>query len=213
MKKFNDSKIFEYLLLVFFNFGAGFLGAYSIIKFSGIFANAQTANLINVFIHVADGKPDFSRLLGFLAFVLGISATVLTKHFLGKEKQKKIIPFIIGIILVVQPFIRCSNNMLMLVPLVFALALQYNTFTSWYGVKASTPFITNNIRQLVESVWMCFLDKKDDTVTKVIVFFTAIVSFLAGALILSLFKVVSDILIVILGVLYILMSVVIWFLI
>ncbi|GFI61833.1 hypothetical protein IMSAG049_01002 [Clostridiales bacterium] len=135
-------------------FVGGFLEIYTYINMSGLFANAQTSNLVMLFNNLC--QMNFNgvvfSIISMCLYISGIAMTVLIPP---KMKDRgKVWPslciviegvciFAVGL----APF-GISGRVAAL-PVFFLTAIQYNTFKSVQGQGVSTVFCTNNIRQAV----------------------------------------------------------------
>lgn len=167
----------------------GFFGAYAIFNRFGIFANAQTANLIEL---VGDliGR-DFSEVLlrlgAFFIFVLAIILSVpLERHFHRKLKYLTIAAEMATVI-IVGFFPEEMNPFFALYPLFFIAALQWCTFTGAKGFTVANIFSTNNVKQTFLSLTEYFLDRKknpeqaSEKARKAQVFGGTLLAFYSGA--------------------------------
>jgi len=170
----------------------GFAGAYSIYIRGGLFANAQTVNLISL-VYSIIGKDITDASLRLLALIIYLSAYALfviirdlTKL---NEKNMAIIFDIIAILTV--SFIPLSvPGIISLFPLFFALPFQWCAFSGSYGYVSSTIFSTNNTKQSVVAFCEYAIHKDKDKLRRGFFFLGSLLCFYFGVAMLIL---VSDI--------------------
>ena len=138
----------------------GFMGGYTILNFSDIFPNAQTGNLIRLVLNVTQG--DFSA-IGFMVLLFVIYAAgnvfyaVVRRHI---RISMKIVSFIVTSVTIALVGILASMGTLAAVmPVAFAMPVQWNAFKIAGGNSSATTFSSNNVRQAVMQLTVWFMDK------------------------------------------------------
>jgi uncharacterized membrane protein YoaK (UPF0700 family) len=138
-------------------FAAGYLDAYTWI-IHGVMANAQTANLIFLWVYGMAGN--WQKALHFvppiLAFTIGIAIATGVRHVSGERASA--ISTLIEIMLLIAIGIL-HNRMPALagtLGISFVAALQMAVFTRVEGVPYSSVMITGNLRQSIEAVLAAF---------------------------------------------------------
>lgn len=165
----------------------GFLDAYTYILKNGVFANAQTGNLVLLSISVFTGKvgsvPKY--LLPIVFFSLGIvlseriKSTACIKSELNKIRFalvfKAVLLIMIGLTSPVTAdlFTTCSVS--------FLAAIQVGIFNKLKGSAVATTMITGNLKSAMQSLHL-FVHKNDHAAGKMCVrYLSVIVFFGAGA--------------------------------
>lgn len=129
----------------------GFLGGYAVLTRSGVFASAETSNLIYLVLMIAGQDfSDFLIRLGALAiYIGGIVIVSAMSHLTTKDKRMFAI-LVDAAVILIQGFIpQDVDNMLATYLIFFATAVQWSSFAGIKGYVISTIFCTNNLRQFV----------------------------------------------------------------
>ena len=135
----------------------GFLDAYTYICRGGVFANAQTGNIVFLGIRLAQGRPRacLKYLIPILAFVAGVVIAELVRHHFRDNTRlhwrQVIIAFEI-VILAVVCFIpqRETCNLAANVLISFVCSLQVQGFRKMNGRTFSTTMCTGDLRSAAE---------------------------------------------------------------
>ena len=141
-------------LFVFSSFAlvGGFLEAYTYLLHGGVFCNAQTGNLVLLFLNLLSGQYfNAGRyLFSILAYCAGILISALLPVLLKGKHPHFIIAAVEILSLIAISFIPLSaSDWYTYVSVAFLCALQYNTFTECHDITLATTFCTNNIRQTI----------------------------------------------------------------
>ncbi len=134
----------------------GYFDAYTYIARGGVFANAQTGNIVLLAVNLAEGNflKALSYFIPVIAFVLGI----LTAEQIHKTKKKLPIKWQQLIILLeimtviavaffpAYPVGMYSYNMFANVIISYVCSLQVQTFRRIHGITAATTMCTGNLR-------------------------------------------------------------------
>jgi len=165
----------------------GFLDAYTFVAHGGVFANAQTGNVVFVAIHAARGQ--WAQAAGYLpiigAFVLGlVVAEWLAAHrrLPGLEDPTRIVLLAeIGTLVGVAALPASVPALATTTAVAFVAALQVTTFRLVRDTSYSTTMTTGNLRTLVTAAYE-WLSGYDRTQRRVALRLSAIVlAFAAGA--------------------------------
>ena len=136
------------------SFMGGFIGAYSIGSRMGLFASAQTGNMIHIVecLYGRNGKELIFR-IGFAAvFASALVISYLLKNKKGCDLRGSCMA-VDGAALIIMSLIPVSAEPLVSIyPLAFAASFQWGTFSGTNGYNSSTIFSTNNFRQFVWGV-------------------------------------------------------------
>lgn len=141
----------------------GILGGYAVAGFHGMFASAQTANLIAL-IELLVGKNmiDAAYRVGSLfIFIAGIAGSeyIKLKKPWNVEKIAVVIDMAVAFWMAFGPL--SENTVCSLYPIWFAAAFQWNIFEGTEEYKSSCVFSTNNLKQFVLS-WIRYGCKKEE---------------------------------------------------
>lgn len=136
----------------FMAMAGGYVGVYCIWARKGIFALAQTANMIYCVTNVLDGGWKLFALrifaVGFTALAVSLSVLAAGK---GRDVKKISILLMAGAVILEGLIPETVNELLALYPLFFASAFQWCSYSDSLGYGSSTVFSTNNLRQCVSA--------------------------------------------------------------
>ena len=140
----------------------GILGGYAIAGFQGMFASAQTTNLIAI-IELLLGKNVMEAMCRVGALMVFVSGIVISEYIkLKKSWNVKRIAVVVDMLAAVWLAfgVLSDNTILALYPCWFATAFQWNIFEGAQGYTSSCIFSTNNLKQftLATTRYLC---KKD----------------------------------------------------
>lgn len=164
----------------------GFLDAYTFVGRNGVFANAQTGNIVLVGINALERNwgQMFDHILPILAFITGVMVTeAIKKHlsiaFLSKWEHKVLIfEMIIFVFVAFAP--KSVPNGIINIIVSFATSLQYCAFKNLSGYPYATTMCTGNLRSASQAAYAAFSKKDREAAKKSIKYFTVIFSFLIG---------------------------------
>lgn len=132
----------------------GFLGGYAILTRAGNLGSAQTANMIELVLHLAGRNyTDFAlRIIGLILYASAfVFVTYLTKRTNISIQRYAILVDACGMMILslipadVDPIIG-------LLPLFFIMSTQWSVFHGVGEYNSSTIFSTNNLRQMTISL-------------------------------------------------------------
>lgn len=145
----------------------GFLDAYTYVAHDGVFANAQTGNVVFVAIDAARG--DWAHALRFLpiigAFVLGLVAAewcAAHRHLRGLgDPTRAVLGAEIAVLLAVAALPAAAPHLATTTAVAFVAALQVTTFRLVRETSYSTTMTTGNLRSLVTAAyeWLTGYDR------------------------------------------------------
>lgn len=164
----------------------GFLDAYTYITCGGVFANAQTGNIVLMGINVAKGN--FAKagyyFIPVLAFFLGV---MLTEHFrerFGTELhwEKRMVLLIETLLLFVIAWLPGWVPVMPInVTISFICSLQVNSFRKVAGVPYASTMCTGNLRYIAEHFYRYAVGKDRSAGEKSLRYFLIVLSFCIGA--------------------------------
>ncbi len=166
----------------------GFLDAYTYLCRGGVFANAQTGNIVLVGIRLAEG--DFSGCLYYLvpivAFAAGIfAAEAIKQRYYNHDRfhWRQVVIAFEALVLGAIAFIPQSGDMLANVLVSFVCALQVQSFRKIYGNAYATTMCTGNLRSATECLWAFGRTKNLSDLQNSLRYYGIIVFFVIGAVI------------------------------
>lgn len=166
----------------------GFFDAYTFVNCDGIFANAQTGNLIFVGIDLIEGNiPEVIHYsVSIFSFVIGV---LVSKVIETKYKELSIFTHIY-MLLIVQIcallLIIFKHNFfgIDIRPIVisFICAIQFDGFRKVNNLVFASVFCTGNLRSMSEHLYKYVVLKKKESKTPLLIYSTVIGVFLSGVL-------------------------------
>ena len=166
----------------------GFFDAYTFVNCDGIFANAQTGNLIFVGIDLIEGN--FSEVLHYsipiLSFVIGV---LVSKFIETKYKELSIFKHIYMLLLtqiaaLIIISIKHEYFGVDIRPIVisFICAIQFDGFRKVNNLVFASVFCTGNLRSMSEHLYKYFVLKKKESKIPFLIYLSVITVFLSGVL-------------------------------
>jgi uncharacterized membrane protein YoaK (UPF0700 family) len=167
----------------------GFLDAYTFICRGGVFANAQTGNIVLVGIDATQGKlvQASMALLPILAFIIGIIVTERIKDlefssstYIAYSEQiiliiEIVVLFIVGFIPSTMPHAFAT------LPISFVSSVQIASFGKLVDSPYSTTMCTGNLRTASQAAYKAFVKKDVSSTLKTTRYAIIIFSFIIGA--------------------------------
>jgi Predicted membrane protein len=165
----------------------GFLDAYTYIFRGGVFANAQTGNM--VLMGISFSKGDFIKsglyFIPIFAFFLGIVTTEYLKRRFSNTDFISWQHITLGIeacMLLIIGFIpRQTVDLAVNTAVSFVCSLQVNSFRNVKGEPYATTMCTGNLRSGAEQLCRFLFDKKQVSLMKSLRYFAVILAFCCGA--------------------------------
>jgi uncharacterized membrane protein YoaK (UPF0700 family) len=167
----------------------GFLDAYTFICRGGVFANAQTGNIVLVGIEATKGNflQATRAFLPILAFIFGIVATEKIKELnfpssASVTYSERIILLIEIIVLFIIGFIPATvPHAFVTIPISFVSSVQIASFAKLIDSPYSTTMCTGNLRSASQAAYKAFVKKDSNAAIKTGRYVIVILSFIAGA--------------------------------
>lgn len=166
----------------------GFFDAYTFVNCDGIFANAQTGNLIFVGIDLIEWNiPEVIHyLVPIFSFIIGV---LVSKVIESKYKELSIFKHIYMLLLaqiIALLLIIFKHNFfgLDIRPIVisFICAIQFDGFRKVNNLVFASVFCTGNLRSMSEHLYKYVVLKKKESKTPLLIYSTVIGVFLSGVL-------------------------------
>ncbi len=166
----------------------GYLDAYTYVLRGGVFANAQTGNIIKLGIAFCNGASDtyLLFLLPIMFFAAGIFCAkliddALTKRQLRLVRRAVLAVEMLGLIIVGLIPLGEGGNTLANCIVSFVAALQYEAFTTFRGEAIVTTMTTGNLRKFLDALYDGTMRHDPGRLRSAAVFFAVIIVFATGA--------------------------------
>ena len=187
-KKFAKFPVYEWLEVgLLLAAAGGFLEAYTYVTRGGVFANAQTGNLILLAIGLAcgDGVRALRYLIPIVCFFAGVFFSELLLRA-GKRTRSDFHGH--GYVVVAEICVLAAvgflparvPNMLVNALVSLAAAVQFDNFRRMEGHPFATAFCTGNLRSATEQLFHGIVEKQAGAVTTACKYFAVIAAFLGG---------------------------------
>lgn len=143
----------------------GFLDAYTYVAHGGVFANAQTGNVVLVAMDAAQGR--WAQAAAYLpvigAFLLGlVAAETLAAHRPVLRDPTRVVLLVeIAVLVAVAGLSPATPQLVTTTAVAFVAALQVSTFRLVRETSYSTTMTTGNLRSLVTATfeWLSGYDR------------------------------------------------------
>lgn len=180
----------SYIVGLLLAFAGGYLDVYTYVCRGGVFANAQTGNMVLLAISAAEsdfGKV-FKYLLPILAFVLGILVTELVKsryRYNTAIHWRQIVIALEFIVLLTIAFVPSGiQDDLVNIAVAFVCSMQVESFRKFEGKSAyATTMCTGNLRSATEHLFFSGLNKNKEERNTSLKYYGIIAIFIVGAFI------------------------------
>ena len=164
----------------------GYFDAYTYIARGGVFANAQTGNVVLMSQNFMQGNymQGLHYMCPLLSFALGIFvAERIENRYKNMEKihWRQIILLIEMLALIIVGFLPAEMNMIANILVSFSCAMQVQTFRKVHGYGYASTMCIGNIRSGTESLSQYLRNKNKDSLYKALHFFGIILIFAIGA--------------------------------
>ena len=162
----------------------GFMDVYSYVARDGVFANAQTGNILLVGVHISEGDPLLALryLFPVLSFAAGIMlADLFHERFSSRIHWRQVTVLAEAVILLGVSFLPSALNLPANCLTSFACGMQVESFRKIHGHGIATTMCIGNLRSGVEALFLCFHEKNGQTFGKAAHYFGIILCFAAGA--------------------------------
>ena len=166
----------------------GFLDAYTYIGHGGVFANAQTGNIVIFAINASNGKweQSFYSFLPIMAFIIGVVVSEVIKEKLSPNSidnwQMAVIGIEILALLIIGFIPEGTYNMLIIITISFVSSVQITAFKRLVDSPYSTTMCTGNLRIASEAAYKAFIEKNKNEVHKALRYIIIIIFFVIGAI-------------------------------
>lgn len=165
----------------------GFLDAYTYLVRGGVFANAQTGNLVLLGVSLAEGRLERAvhYLIPVLAFAGGVVVAELLKRR-GRRRDaglhwRQTVLAAELLLLILVAFLPQQLNALANVLVSFICAMQVESFRKVNGNAFATTMCTGNLRSGTERLFLYFTTGEADHRHRAGQYYGIILCFVAGA--------------------------------
>jgi uncharacterized membrane protein YoaK (UPF0700 family) len=165
----------------------GFLDAYTFVGFKGVFANAQTGNIVLLGVDATAGnwRAALLHVPPIVAFVLGVALA----HLMAQARAHRVVRRPTRWVLIAEIVVLVAVAAVPLRPPIgvvpgaisFVSAAQVSTFRSVNGVKYTSTISTGNLRDLTASLVQWRAGHDAEARNQAAVLACIIVAFAAGA--------------------------------
>jgi uncharacterized membrane protein YoaK (UPF0700 family) len=166
----------------------GFLDAYTYFERGGVFANAQTGNIVKFGIALADGARDryLFYLLPIMAFSCGLLASLAIEEYLNRREirlvrrsalvAEMVLLAVVGFVPLGEEWDKLANCLVS-----FVAAMQYETFKSFHGEAIATTMSTGNLRKFVDNAFFGLLRNDPHNIELACMYLSVVCTFTLGA--------------------------------
>ncbi len=168
----------------------GFLDAYSYLTRGGVFANAETGNIVLLALNIAAG--DLGRVLYYLipiaAYSAGIiAAELIRRKFKGQDLhilhwRQLVIAAEIVIVSAVAFIPEGTADFAAVISISFICSMQVESFRKVQGSPYATTMCTGNLRSASENLYKRIFAKDKQAGKKALLYVGIIGSFMSGAM-------------------------------
>lgn len=166
----------------------GFLDAYTFISRGGVFANAQTGNVVLLAVKAAN--EDWTGALLYippiLAFILGVLVSEIVKIPQVREivysYRRSILILECLVLIFVGLLPKNIPNLVVTVCISFVSSLQISTFNKLDKWDYNSTMTTGNLRTATKAAYGAFIEHDQEAKRKLLQFSVIILSFIFGAL-------------------------------
>ena len=182
IKHFHGQMSDHFRTALFIILSGGFQDAYTYISRGGVFANAQTGNIVLMSSAMFDGDASkiFKYLIPVVSFILGIAtAEVVHMHFKHYEKihWRQMILFSEIILLFVVGFLPHRVDYLANALVSYVCALQVQTFHKIRGHAYASTMCIGNMRSGTEALCVYYHTHDKEVLKKALTYFSVILVF------------------------------------
>ncbi len=168
-------------------FVGGFLDVYTYLLRGGVFANAQTGNMVLLAANLAElnwGRAGY-YLIPILAFSAGVFVTNLLKRkFTGASGilfEQVVLLIEAGLLLIIGFLPLTVPDAFINVTISFICSIQVNTFRKVRNVPYASTMCTGNLRSGTEKLYIFFAERDRSALESAVHYFGIIALFIGGA--------------------------------
>lgn len=170
----------------------GFMDAYSYMCRDGVFANAQTGNMLLGGINLAEQNWSMAMryLFPVLAFAIGVSVADVVRNKwkdISTLHWRQISVLVEAVILIAVAFIPQEENLIANSLTSLACAIQVESFRKIHGNGYATTMCIGNLRSAMQNMFNYVQQKERTYLERGILYFSVIVCFVLGAVLGNMF--------------------------
>ncbi|MEF2115133.1 MULTISPECIES: YoaK family protein [Clostridium] len=165
----------------------GFLDSYTFIGRGGVFANAQTGNIVLLAIYASKGEwmHAFANIPAIVAFVIGVIVVQTIKNdsscLFINDWPRVVLIFEIIVLFVIGFIPSTIPNIIVNVTISFVASIQVCSFSKIADSPYSSTMSTGNLRSAAREAYIAFTQKDHEAAIRTIRLFTVVSSFLLGS--------------------------------
>lgn len=162
----------------------GFMDAYSYIGRDGVFANAQTGNILLTGVHLSEGNLALAAryLVPVLCFAAGIVASDFVHERISSRLHwRQVTVLVEAVIFCLVSFLSENLNLTANCLISFACGMQVESFRKIHGRGMATTMCIGNLRSALQSVDDYVLTHERGFLESSLLYFGAILCFVCGA--------------------------------
>lgn len=173
---------------MFLTFIGGFLDAYCVILRGGVFASAQTGNIVFIGVDIATNQwsqlPE--KIMPIIAFGIGVIIVQLARRHFNTARLNIWRLWLLAlqiIVLIIVGFLSTAvTNMIVTTMLSMSMATQLASYSTVNGYPYANTFTTGNYRKLVENCYLFIATKEKKYQQKAKYFGLIVGSFFIGTI-------------------------------
>jgi uncharacterized membrane protein YoaK (UPF0700 family) len=167
----------------------GFLEAYTFITREGVFANAQTGNIIRLGIYASQGQwaKALIHVPPILAFVAGVGVAERIRNRASRHSaldwERRVLLFEMAVLLMIGLLPQAVPNIVVTVAVSFACSVQVSSFRTLVDSPYATTMSTGNLRSASQAAYVAVTTGDRAAAVRAIRYFTIILAFISGGFI------------------------------
>ena len=190
MKKVKGQMSESLVLGLLLALAGGFFDAYTYLCRGGVFANAETGNIVLLGAHLAEGdwEKALRYLLPIVAFAFGVlSAELVKRRFKSRQNRdinihwRQIVVLGEMVLVTIAALLPQSANAMVNIIISFVCAMQVETFRKVRGHAYASTMCIGNMRSGTEALCAYFHTHDREVLKKALTYFGVIGIFAVGA--------------------------------
>ena len=190
MKKVKGQMSESLVLGLLLALAGGFFDAYTYLCRGGVFANAETGNIVLLGAHLAEGdwEKALRYLLPIVAFAFGVlSAELVKRRFKSRQNRdinihwRQIVVLGEMVLVTIAALLPQSANAMVNIIISFVCAMQVQTFRKVRGHAYASTMCIGNMRSGTEALCVYFHTHDREVLHKALTYFGVIGLFAVGA--------------------------------
>lgn len=165
----------------------GFLDAYTFIGRGGVFANAQTGNIVLLGVNASKGewRQALLHVLPILAFAMGVFVVEWLKNNSSRlfilDWARTVLILEIIVLFIIGFIPNTIPNIVVTVTISFVASVQAASFRKLVDSPYATTMSTGNLRSASQAAYKAIIQKDLESGIRAIRYFAIIISFIFGA--------------------------------